>query len=66
MLELGEKICQIVHEKTNRLAKIEFSEGYPGDSQRRLPRLVDAEESLGWAARTSLEVGLRQTLDSML
>jgi len=27
---------------------------------------MDANESLGWAATTSLEVGLRQTLDSML
>ena len=66
MLELGEKICQIVHEKTNRVAKIEFSEGYPGDSQRRSPHIIGAKESLGWAATTSLEVGLRQTLDSML
>ena len=66
MLELAEKICKIVHEKTQRQPKIEFSEGYPGDSQRRLPHLVDSKESLGWSATTSLEFGLRQTLDSML
>lgn len=66
MLELGKKICQLVHEKTNKLVKIELSGGYPGDSQRRLPHLVDAKESLGWAATTPLEVGLRHTLESML
>ena len=66
MLELAEKICKIVHEKTQRQPKIEFSEGYPGDSQRRLPHLVDSKESLGWSATTSLEFGLHQTLDSML
>ena len=66
MLDLGKRICQLVNEKTNTSVKVEMTEGYPGDSLRRLPHLVDAENSLGWSATTSLEVGLRQTLDSML
>ncbi len=66
MIELGKVICQLIHEKTDRLVKIEMSEGYPGDSARRLPSLVDAKDSLGWSAITTLDAGLRQTLDSML
>jgi UDP-glucose 4-epimerase len=66
MLHLGETICDIVHEKTDMLVQVEMTEGYPGDSLRRVPHLVEAENSLGWTATTSLEVGLRQTLESML
>lgn len=66
MLELGEKISRLVNEKTNTSIQVEMTEGYPGDSLRRLPHLVDTEDSLGWFATTSLDVGLRQTLDSML
>ncbi len=66
MIDLGKVICQLIHEKTDRLVKIEMSEGYPGDSARRLPSLVDAKDSLGWSAITTLDAGLRQTLDSML
>ena len=66
MIDLGKVICQLIHEKTDRLVKIEMSEGYPGDSARRLPSLVNAKDSLGWSAITTLDAGLRQTLDSML
>lgn len=66
MLHLGEAICDMVHEKTGVLVQVEMTEGYPGDSLRRVPHLVEAENSLGWTATTSLEVGLRQTLESML
>ena len=66
MIDLGKVICQLIHEKTDRLVKIEMSEGYPGDSARRLPSLVDAKDSLGWSAITTLDAGLCQTLDSML
>ena len=66
MLELGKRVCQLVNEKTNTSVQVEMVGGYHGDSLRRLPHLLDAEESLGWSATTSLEVGLRQTLDSML
>ena len=65
MLELGKLICQLVQEKTGALVQIKMTEGYPGDSLRRLPHLLDTELSLGWCAMTSLEHGLRQTLDSM-
>jgi hypothetical protein len=43
-----------------------MAKGYPGDSARRIPYLLDAKESLGWSAITTLDSGLRQTLDSML
>ena len=66
MLDLGNVICRLVNEKTSFSVKIEMAEGYPGDSLRRLPHLVDAETSLGWSATTSLEEGLRHTLESML
>tara|TARA_B110000444_G_scaffold45778_1_gene41704 strand:- start:786 stop:1760 length:975 start_codon:yes stop_codon:yes gene_type:complete len=66
MLELGKRVCQLVNEKTNTSVQVEMVDGYHGDSLRRLPHLLDAEESLGWSATTSLEVGLRQTLDSIL
>ena len=66
MLDLGDLICQLIHEKTDSLVQIKMTEGYPGDSLRRLPYLLDTELSLGWCAMTSLEHGLRQTLDSML
>lgn len=66
MLDLGNLICQLIHEKTDALVQIKMTEGYPGDSLRRLPHLLDTELSLGWCAMTSLEQGLRQTLDSML
>ena len=66
MLELGKRVCQLVNEKTNTSVQVEMADGYHGDSLRRLPHLLDAEESLGWSATTSLEVGLRQTLDSIL
>ena len=66
MLDLGNLICQLIHEKTDSLVQIKMTEGYPGDSLRRLPYLLDTELSLDWCAMTSLEDGLRQTLDSML
>ena len=66
MLELGKRVCQLVNEKTNTSVQVEMVDGYHGDSLRRLPHLLDAEESLGWSATTSLEVGLVQTLDSIL
>ena len=66
MIDLGKAISQLVHERTDRLVEIEITEGYPGDSARRLPNLVDAKDSLGWSAITTLDSGLRQTLDSML
>ena len=66
MLDLGNLICQLIHEKTDALVQIELTKGYHGDSLRRLPHLEDTELSLGWCAMTSLEQGLRQTLDSML
>jgi nucleoside-diphosphate-sugar epimerase len=66
MIDLGKAISQLVHERTDRSVEIKMAEGYPGDSARRLPDLIDAKESLGWSAITTLDSGLRQTLDSML
>lgn len=66
MIDLGRAISQLVHERTNHLVEIQMAEGYPGDSTRRLPDLIDAKASLGWSAITTLDSGLRQTLDSML
>ena len=50
MLELGKTICDLVHEKTGVLVQVEMTEGYPGDSLRLVPHLVEAENSLGWTA----------------
>lgn len=66
MMDLGKAISQLVHDRTERLVEIKMAKGYPGDSARRIPYLVDAKESLGWSAITTLDSGLRQTLDSML
>ena len=66
MMDLGKAICHLVNKKTEASVQLEMAEGYPGDSLRRLPHLLDAENSLGWSATTSLEDGLRQTLESML
>lgn len=66
MIDLGRAISHLVHERTNHLVEIQMAEGYPGDSTRRLPDLIDAKASLGWSAITTLDSGLRQTLDSML
>ncbi len=66
MAELAKRIANLVEQETGQTVSVDFSEGYPGDSKRRLPNLFQAENTLQWKAETSLEDGLLQTLRSML
>ena len=66
MSELAKRIASLIEQETGQFVSVDFSEGYPGDSKRRLPNLFQAENTLQWKAETSLEDGLLQTLRSML
>ena len=66
MLNLAERIGQLVEEQTGQSINIQFESGHPGDSKRRLPHLLEAETHLQWKAQISLDEGLLQTLRSMV
>jgi nucleoside-diphosphate-sugar epimerase len=66
MSELAKRIARLIEQETGQIVSVEFSEGYPGDSKRRLPNLSEVENTLQWKAETSLEDGLLQTLRLML
>ncbi len=66
MLELAKRIAHLVEQETGQAIGVKFGEGYPGDSKRRLPNLLEAQKHLHWNAEVSLEEGLLQTLRSML
>ena len=66
MLALAQRIEALVKQETGKSAKIQFTEANLGDSKRRLPHLVNAQQLLGWSADISLDDGLLQTLRSML
>ena len=59
--ELHEKIYRIVQSDSNwtsALPKVEFTPGYHGDAQRRLPDPSLSEALLDWKPTTSLDEGL--------
>jgi nucleoside-diphosphate-sugar epimerase len=59
--ELQEKIYRIVQSDskwTSALPEVEFTPGYHGDAQRRLPDASLSESLLDWKPTTSLDEGL--------
>jgi len=66
MFDLAKRIASLVEQETGQAICVEFGNGYPGDSKRRLPNLLEAQNHLHWKAEVSLEEGLLQTLRSML
>ncbi|MGB0174623.1 MAG: hypothetical protein ACPF9S_06285, partial [Candidatus Poseidoniaceae archaeon] len=66
MLDLAQRVAEIVASETGQKVRIRYGQGHPGDSKRRLPNLEQTKKHLNWQANTTLEVGLDQTLRSML
>jgi UDP-4-amino-4-deoxy-L-arabinose formyltransferase/UDP-glucuronic acid dehydrogenase (UDP-4-keto-hexauronic acid decarboxylating) len=46
-------------------AKVYYGEGYQ-DVSLRVPAIREAQQHLGWAPKTDIQKGLRQTLDFYL
>ena len=57
ILELSERIVKITE---SQIATRVGTEGYFGDSKRRVPDCNSAEQLLGWQCSTSLDAGLNQ------
>ena len=66
MLDLAQRVAEIVGTETGQTVRIRYEQGHPGDSKRRLPNLEQTKKHLNWQASTTLEDGLTQTLRSML
>ena len=66
MLDLAQRVAELVGNETGHTVRIRYEQGHPGDSKRRLPNLEQTKKHLDWQAQTTLEDGLGQTLRSML
>ena len=66
MLDLAQRVAELVGNETAQTVRIRYEEGHPGDSKRRLPNLDQTKKYLNWQNHTTLEDGLVQTLRSML
>ena len=66
MLDLAQRIAELVGNETGHTVRIRHEQGHPGDSKRRLPNLEQTKKYLNWQAQATLEDGLGQTLRSML
>lgn len=66
MLDLAQRIAELVESEMGHTVRIRHEQGHPGDSKRRLPNLEQSKKHLNWQAHTTLEDGLDQTLRSML
>ena len=66
MLELAQRIAELVENETGQAVRIRHEQGHPGDSKRRLPNLEQTKKHLNWQAHVTLEDGLGHTLRSML
>ena len=66
MLDLAQRIAELVENETGQAVRIRHEQGHPGDSKRRLPNLEQTKKHLNWQARVTLEDGLGHTLRSML
>lgn len=66
MLDLAQRVAELVGHGTGHMVQIRYEQGHPGDSKRRLPNLEQTKKHLNWQASTTLEDGLTQTLRSML
>lgn len=59
--ELAEMVQEITATDTGMVT----TKGYPGDSERRIPDISDAESELGWRPMTNLRDGLISTWNAM-
>ncbi|MED5496294.1 MAG: NAD-dependent epimerase/dehydratase family protein, partial [Candidatus Thermoplasmatota archaeon] len=66
MLDLAQRVAELVGNETAQTVRIRYEQGHPGDSKRRLPNLDQTKKYLNWQAHTTLANGLGQTLRSML
>ena len=66
MLDLAQRVANLVGNETAQAVRIRYDQGHPGDSKRRLPNLDQTKKYLNWQAHTTLADGLGQTLRSML
>ena len=66
MLDLAQRIAELVENETGQAVRIRHEQGHPGDSKRRLPNLEQTKKHLNWQAHVTLEDGLGHTLRSML
>ena len=66
MIDLAQRVAELVGNETGQTVRIRYEQGHPGDSKRRLPNLEQTKKHLNWQASTTLEDGLTQTLRSML
>lgn len=66
MLDLAQRVAELVGNEIGHAVRIRNEQGHPGDSKRRLPNLEQTKKHLNWQAQTTLEDGLGQTLRSML
>ncbi len=66
MLDLAQRVAELVGNETAQTVRIRYEQGHPGDSKRRLPNLDQTKKYLNWQAHTTLADGLDQTLRSML
>ena len=66
MLDLAQRVAELVGNETGHTVRIHYEQGHPGDPKRRLPHLEQTKKHLDWQAHTTLEDGLGQTLRSML
>ena len=64
--ELAQHIAELVGRELDCTIHLRYEEGYPGDSKRRLPNLMQTSKHLNWQASVSLQDGLAQTLRSIL
>ena len=59
------ELAEMVHEITDTDTGMVITKGYPGDSERRIPDISDAELELGWRPMTNLRDGLISTWNAM-
>jgi dTDP-glucose 4,6-dehydratase len=58
------ELAQLIVELTGGAAEITFSDGRPGDPERRRPIIDRIRDRYGWSPRVDLNDGLRQTIAS--
>jgi UDP-glucuronate decarboxylase len=56
-------LAKLIKKLTNSESNISFGPLPPGDPRRRCPEITKAKTVLNWIPRTSLEEGLRKTIE---
>ena len=59
------EVAKLIKELTNSESKIEFKDPLPYSSKQLIPDISFAKETLDWFPITSLEDGLKKTIDDM-